>query len=520
MKRPSWILFVLLAAYILGAAYWLPRVRAQMNPDGISYISLAERYLAGDFAGALNGHWGPIFSWLLTPLLALRIEPLLASKVQTFATGFATLFGAWLWSSRYTQIVAVRGAVCAALAPLLLAWAATAVSPDLLIVCFLTYYAYFISDPAPSRRSTSLAAIFGALTYFAKSYGFVFFLIHFTLVCAGRWFCEEQGRRRREIIHRFGLGLAVFLVFSLPWATALSVKYGRPTFGTAGAYNFGLVGPANGPVGSQGHPMHLQGLLSPPDEHAVSAWDDPTYMRFPPWPSFAPSAQRISANVIENIFVLCAVLNAASRLVWPILTAALIIPFWRGGPTSRLVLATLASGALYTAGYLPLLVEARYIWILSLLLLMIAAGLVDLVAQRFSLHTITALLIAAAIAASFIASPLASVPMPGEIERESAEIAQSLAADGIDLRQRSLASDDHWAKTLYLAYFVRARYFGTILRGNPAEVRRQLDLHRIDTFLVWAEQPAPPAYLDGFRAVPISTAGGRFALYERAVAKP
>ena len=211
MKRPSLVLLALLAAYTVAAIYRLPRVREQMNPDGIAYISIAERYLAGDLAESVTGHWGPMFSWHLTPLLAFGVEPFRACKVETLATGLATLVGAWLLSSLYSRIISVRAVVCAALVPLLLAWAASPVSPDLLVVCFLTYYAYFISEPDLSRRSVIAAAIFGAATYLSKSYGFVFFLIHFTLLCAARWTFAERGIGRSEIIRRFGLGLAVFL---------------------------------------------------------------------------------------------------------------------------------------------------------------------------------------------------------------------------------------------------------------------------------------------------------------------
>ncbi|MHC4720172.1 MAG: hypothetical protein ACYSYT_06835, partial [Planctomycetota bacterium] len=58
---------------ILGGAL-VGHYRYQINPDGISYISVAQKYLAGDFAGAINGYWGPLYSWLLMPFLYFGIE--------------------------------------------------------------------------------------------------------------------------------------------------------------------------------------------------------------------------------------------------------------------------------------------------------------------------------------------------------------------------------------------------------------------------------------------------------------
>lgn len=515
MKRPPFGLFLLLAAYIFAAIWRLPLTRGQLNPDGISYLSIAHRYLAGDFSGALNGHWGPLFSWLLMPLLAVGIEPLLACKIETITTGFGTLLGAWLLSSRYTTIVSVRLATCAALVPIVLHWATSLISPDLLVVCLLTSYAYFISDPAPSSRSIVWAALFGALTYLAKSYGFVFFLAHFSLLTAVRWWCAE-GKERGVVCRHWLIGLAFFCVLSLPWALALSVKYGRPTFGTAAAYNFGLVGPANAEIGAQKHPMESAGLLEPPDEGAVSAWDDPSSLHFPPWPLLGQSVAYLSSLFRHNCALLFDTLQAASPLAWVLVVLPLVIPFLPSfSRRARLLVATVASAALYAAGYLPLLVESRYIWILVVLLLMLAAGLMDLLAQRFQFARLKAGLLALAISLSFMVAPLRSFPVSGELETQAAKIASALAAQGIDLRGRRIASDDQWAKSLYVTYFVHAHYYGTILPGVPAEIRQQLDQHRIDTFLVLRHQIAPPAYLEGFRPTLTQTEGARFALYQR-----
>jgi hypothetical protein len=51
-------------AVILGVFYaW--NYRHYMNPDGIAYLDMADAYLEGQWARAINSYWSPFYSWLL-----------------------------------------------------------------------------------------------------------------------------------------------------------------------------------------------------------------------------------------------------------------------------------------------------------------------------------------------------------------------------------------------------------------------------------------------------------------------
>lgn len=41
-----------------------------------------------------------------------------------------------------------------------------------------------------------------------------------------------------------------------------------------------------GPL-SQGHPIHNDGLFIPPNENAISAWEDPSYFEMKNWSPFS-----------------------------------------------------------------------------------------------------------------------------------------------------------------------------------------------------------------------------------------
>jgi hypothetical protein len=56
---------------VLFAAAMAVASRNAINPDGRSYLEVARAYLRHDWAMAVNSYWVPLYSWILTPSLAL-----------------------------------------------------------------------------------------------------------------------------------------------------------------------------------------------------------------------------------------------------------------------------------------------------------------------------------------------------------------------------------------------------------------------------------------------------------------
>ena len=84
------------AAYAFAAAALFPLYAHLISPDAISYVSIAQRYLAGNGREAVNTNWSPLFSWLLAPLLALHVPGLPAARVVCFFSGLLALGGVLL----------------------------------------------------------------------------------------------------------------------------------------------------------------------------------------------------------------------------------------------------------------------------------------------------------------------------------------------------------------------------------------------------------------------------------------
>src|SRR5207237_6434475 len=118
-----------------------------------SYILAARRILSGDLVGAVSAHWSPLFSWLLVPLLAARIEPLLACKLLTASIGAVTIVAMWLIAPLFTRRTSAQIIVTSAFAPIVLAWAASVISPDLLLVCILLFYLFAVFQSCDDTRT-------------------------------------------------------------------------------------------------------------------------------------------------------------------------------------------------------------------------------------------------------------------------------------------------------------------------------------------------------------------------------
>ena len=91
-------LFILAAVIFVSLAMtFMSSFQFWINTDATAYLSIARQYLAGEFSRAVNAYWGPLLSWLMVPLLATGVAPLMAARVVELAAGLATLFAMrWL----------------------------------------------------------------------------------------------------------------------------------------------------------------------------------------------------------------------------------------------------------------------------------------------------------------------------------------------------------------------------------------------------------------------------------------
>lgn len=356
----QWPILSLLLVFTIIGLWLLPHYQYQVNPDGLAYISITEKYATGNLGEALNGYWGPLLSWLATPLWWLGVSPGILFKFLqlTFALGLVGLSYATLRRSMGT-VFALLGA--AAVGCFGLEWGlAGPITPDVL-VCLLTLALFYLmtkpSNGSLLKNYTAIGVV-GALLYYAKSAGFYLFVAVWAVWVVYDFLLNFKNKRRRNRQAKQKVwSLVICILLVLPFWLAISVKYQKPTIGTAGSYNFALVGPH-----SEGHPL-LTRLVPPPNATAVTSWEDPSRLKVRP---FKPLDSRLELKTFivnsRSNFVVAARTVALGNYVLAV--AILMYLLWRNANKeelrSKLLLATCAVVSM--ALYVPIFIDLRYMY--------------------------------------------------------------------------------------------------------------------------------------------------------------
>ena len=119
--------------YVVLGLFLFPFFQYKLNLDAISYISIAEKYGVGNIPDAINGYWGPLLSWLMTPALFLGLDAVWSAKCLLLIIGAITLFQV----RTLVDILGIKDIFRKVLllisALLILNYALTLITPDLLL---------------------------------------------------------------------------------------------------------------------------------------------------------------------------------------------------------------------------------------------------------------------------------------------------------------------------------------------------------------------------------------------------
>lgn len=477
---------LLLGAYAVAALCLLPGFAQQVNPDGLSYLASARKYLAGRFGDAATAFWSPLYTWLLTLPLALRVPPLVAAKLVDLASGGLALAGTWrvlvaLGVGRGLRIAASATAVA-----VLLAFALTVQTPDLLATGIALFLLAALADRAwwTGSRAGLRAGLLMAAAALAKAYALGFVGLVFVLVAALD--LRRVPAERARIARAVATALAVAAGAVVLWASLLGLKYGRPVFSSAGTLSWGLDGP-----GHPGYPMQRDGFLPPPDPAALSAWDDPTRLQLPSWNAFGTPGERahFRGMVRDNLAELAAILLRFSPLAAVVAAATALLAGSRLDPAPRRPVAILALAALVCpAGYVVLHLRERFLSTVCVLLLCLGAFAVH--ALRGWAEGWRARAAAAVLFASFLVTPLRALRDGWGEGRQWPRIADAFTAAPPGAL---VASNARWRPSLYVAFHRGWRYLGEPPPNAPPK-RLKEDLVRSGAafFLAWEDGPRPP----------------------------
>ncbi|MEW6601191.1 MAG: hypothetical protein AB1499_09490 [Nitrospirota bacterium] len=511
------ILVIDLIAYSLITVFFFHYER--MTGDTTLYLSIAEKYVSGDFGNAVNGYWGPLLSWLLVPFLYAGSSHLFAVNSLHVFFGYLTIIGIWKLSFRFEMSDGIRSIVMVPLVPILVF--ISLIEPmDFLLLCVLVYYLDIVfREDFPDRVSHAVSGgVLGAFAYFSKPYGFPFFLSHFLLINACHYFSNPVTEQRKKVLKSVMAGLITFFLISGVWIALISKKYNHLTFSNMGKGVFASLGPESEHATlEKGDPIFFEGFFAPPNETAFVIYEDPTYARKKSWSPLESRRlfRHYVDNLIENFFESLRIFESYSRLSIAVVLIYVLLVFRQ--PFNRLFLSRdllypLLTVILFTGGYFPFHFETRYLWIVNILLLLMGGRVLhELYKQEFFRKGLIKGILTTCFILSFMVTPVKSSVdvvrnnLNSEMHDFGVELARRYDIKGNIASNRERVNSsvhDSWHRTFRLSYWLKSRYYGQAREGiSDRDLENELDKFGIDYYFLWGDTDSVPEFLSQYQEV-------------------
>jgi hypothetical protein len=499
-RTQRWIDALPILAYLIAAIALAGKYLYDIDPDSTSYITIARKYAAGDFAHAINAYWSPLYSWLLAVFVKCHVDPLVAAKIIGIAAGAGTIWTAGLICRRLALSDTTRRVVCWAIVPSMVFFALYRVTPDMTVTfLFALFLAHILHIDHRTNPGGVMTGVIIAAAYFAKAYALPFLVTTVTIGCAWLLINTADRATRARLARNFAVTLVTIALLIAPWAAALTLKYHRPMLGSVAPQAFRL----NAPNVRMVWPLHTGGFRGPGNDTAISPWEDPTLIELPHWNPLASRRDlRYYVHVVRtNLLEVIGYLHEFTLLAPLVIGASLVVlarrrrsPGWRDGavitsatPWLLLTLAVLC------AGYLPLVYQRRYLSLGPVILAVLGGCLVEMAFGRND-RRVRRGVVLALLVLSFALWPVMRIVHDADHPDGSgrAGYRDAVALGGILPRGASIAaeSDHSYHRALYAAYHLNARFFGVPRSGAGAdETLRDLRRAGVQYFLVWGDEP-------------------------------
>jgi hypothetical protein len=475
-------LSIVLFVYSILALILITFFQYNVGGDGASYISIAHYYATGNWNDAINGYWSPLYSWLIAPFLLYGYDPFLAvilSRAISLAIGFFTIIGVSRLADTFELDKLVKRALLVSTIPIVLLFALRYGTPDLLVTCILLFYFTLMFRTSYSENWTNgfWAGLLGALAYLAKSFVFPFFVVHFLFL---NIFSYIRENKRRKVLKNLIIGLSIFFIVSGLWVGTISQKYGEVTIGTAKDYNHKIVGPG------YEDPIYL-GIIKPPNDSAISIWEDPSTIQLADWnpfssmPYFEHQLRIIGNNILRSL----AFIERFSPLAIIIIILSIFLIFkGKSRRTRDNLIKIITTILIYIGGYSFIFVEPRYLWPICMLVLVTGFYLVNILHEIRFLNPKLKNIFLIILMVSFMVTPTMELATYIGSDSQIPDLSSTLKNDY--QIKGNIASNDRWAETLSISYYLESRYFGLTHNSTPASLEEELESNNIDYYFMWS----------------------------------
>lgn len=325
------------------------------SSDLFQYLSIAGKYVRGEFPLAFNSFYSPLLSWLFVPFLAAGVHYWWAYVIIQFVCGLFILF--------QLRDLLVRLAIpqiwLSVLAPLPAVFGLFYQAPDLLFLLFFLIIVNLVLQDKIGWVRLGIAAIF---LYLSKSIGYLYFTAFVFVIILWNFFFHRKAVLSYRNLY---LALAFMWLFVGVWWLLISWNEGHFTTGTTAAYNRIIFHPNNTPKDFPfaifHHPFNQDGLFEPPNATAVNAWEQPMQYKFASW-KISEHPIHFIKIIFHNVYNL-AWINEWSLGVLGLLISLFFMPLCvLRALRNRHYFILIAAGIILTAGYCLILVQGRYLW--------------------------------------------------------------------------------------------------------------------------------------------------------------
>ncbi|HEY8894987.1 MAG TPA: hypothetical protein VIM79_09245 [Niastella sp.] len=267
---------LLACLFVIGAfagLYFQISYHKFQNTDTLSYINLAERYVAGDWQHAINGFWSPMYVWIISICKLTGLPALQSCYVINFLAAALGLYVLCKLAQRYLTRPLFYVGFCLYALLLMLFYSMSSLTPDLLAAAFCLWFLLLVINKqfAFNKRIQWLAGFVAAFAYFSKLYNFV--PIHLFMFAWLAYTFFKHGRTLSKQLIPVIRTYSIFILLSCAWITVISIHEKQMVITTAGKFNHNYMSPDyRGPFPTNAW------LLAPPFDKAYSAHTDPAHL--------------------------------------------------------------------------------------------------------------------------------------------------------------------------------------------------------------------------------------------------
>jgi hypothetical protein len=358
------------------------------------------------------------------------------------------------------------------------------ITPDLLMLCLLCFYlAEIFSDDYNTNYTKGIrCGLLGVLIYFAKYYGFPFFLVHYLFFNAIHLYRSETKEKKKAVFFNFISGMVIFLLLSGGWIQLLSQKYNHFTFSTQVKYNFGLGAP-----NSKGHPTHSAGIIKPVNNTAVSVWEDPSHLTVSedePF-YFISKKKHFAHNFLRRLKKIFAYCHQFSYFSIAIISISILFVKIDASVFSNKIFYALFTSLIYCFGYALIIAEFRYFYVVYLLITLIGVLILDDIFPLLNKKTTITSVIFFTLIFSLIAyKPVIQIQKNVNVNKDIHLISDILKKE--IPTNSNVASNNNWHKTLCISYLSGYQYYGETKEENINDsLMNDLTSNNIKYYFYW-----------------------------------